>query len=218
MSRKLYSSKTSSKEEVKDDSCKKSHPTDYIQYMNVDRLSNYNELLSAYTKSKLKDKSKLVVNICNFLNELERIYTSLPRHIMYSQFLKRKICIYSGETVITLIQNEDWKGLQIMLNEQCCDVDEIIILVSVYAPTHISKIITNISEAHEHLHTNNTFWLNQAEYNGCIELQQLCYKIEETKTKQAEEQEQKQTKLKQLLQEVGCDKEELMSMLQQMKV
>jgi hypothetical protein len=137
---------------------------------------------------------------------------------MFTKFLKRKISVYSGETVLTLIQYEDWKGLQIMLQQQCCDVDEIIILASVYLPTFVQPILDNINEAKDHLYKNNNFWLSQAEFNGCVDLQQICYRIEETKSKQAEEQEQKQHKLKKLLKDVGCDKDELMSMLQQMNV
>jgi hypothetical protein len=81
------SSKNGSKETMYSTSTNhRSHPTDYIQFMNIDRLHLYNELLNTYTKSKLKDKCKLVMNICTFLNDLEKVYNSLPKQIMFTKF------------------------------------------------------------------------------------------------------------------------------------
>lgn len=190
----------------------------YHSYLPCITSAQFANCLAQYTKSKAKDKSKIVETICEHLNNLENIYntTKLDHKTMFSEFLKRRICIYSCDLVLLLIENEDYKGLEVMLKKECCQPDEILIITSVFAPGNLTKCVENLKVCKDLIIADPSFWKNQSITNDCKELNDFVDRYKEQKEQKEKERLDVKQDLNVLcdkMRQLGLSKEEILRML-----
>jgi hypothetical protein len=187
----------------------------YTKHLPTITTSSFIAELSVYTKSKAKDKTKIVEKICDYLNNIETIYHShnLKQKTMFNEFLKRRICIYSCDLILLLLENNDWKGLERMLEKGCCQVDEIVIITSVFDANKLNACIENLSVCNNEILRDLSFWKHQAVINECNELEEYVDKMQEEIEQKENGIKKDLTALCDKMKLLGLSKEELLKML-----
>lgn len=175
----------------------------------------FNCKLSAYLKSKAKNKIHLVEDLIKYLDDLESQYqqllTSNQKSTLRCQLLKRRITLYTTDMICTLVDAEDWGGLAQVEARNCCEWFEVITVVAIYKPNKLESMLNGCKQIVEHIQAHIDEWKLEAAKQHVPELQKIIDQLLQT-----QDHEMIHLQFDELSKKLNVDKKKLRQMLLEM--
>ena len=178
-------------------------------------METFNTKVSAYLKSKAKNKIHLVEDLVKYLDDLESQYQQLltagSKNTLRCQLLKRRITLYTTDVICMLVEAEDWAGLRQFEARNCCEWFEVITIISIYKPDKLHLLIQGCKECKQHLQDHTEEWQVAADKEQLPQLGSFIQQMIEE-----QDHEMIQVQFTELSKKLNVDKKKLRQMLLEM--
>ena len=175
---------------------------------------NFQQVLSAYTKSRAKDKRHLTKKISEYLSSLQQLYVNyeLREKIVQRKHLERIFFTYCSIIITTFLECNDFPSIQLLMDEGCVDVSEALIITCMYNTQLLNSFMKEIKHTREEVKENSQTYKRIAKDISCEELSELVEKLEEEDQELTNKKRKKDklAKLQELMRELSISKEDLM--------
>jgi len=176
-------------------------------------FTNFYAPIALYAKSKAKDKTPYTKKIIEYIKGLHGDYDTTPSKIL-KKHLQRTISVYSTIAIKYFVAASDYKALEMLIDTDCAEPSEIIILSCIYFPERLEEIVDSVKDTKGHLVLEADTYQRISTDMSCNQLSELVSKIQEEAIEEAEkvvkkQKKEKLSKLQKMMKELNLSKEDL---------